>query len=87
MFAVLPYVWMVAVAVTPPEQWRATGQIAGPSQWTAENFRTVLSTLRFARCLGNSLVAAVGTVLLSLVCNKKVVSDGQPSVDRHFSIW
>jgi N,N'-diacetylchitobiose transport system permease protein len=61
VFTLFPVVWMLLTAVNPTAN---SGQLV-PSGLTVENFRYVFVEGRFGIFLRNSLVVAVGTVLIS----------------------
>jgi N,N'-diacetylchitobiose transport system permease protein len=60
-FTVFPVVWMVVTALNPS----ASSASAMPTGLTLDNFRFVLDEGGFGRYLWNSLLVALGTVLVS----------------------
>jgi multiple sugar transport system permease protein len=59
-----PYAWMLITSVTPPEQLVAEGIL--PQDPTLSAYVDLLTTTPYLQYLANSLVVAVGTVLITI---------------------
>jgi multiple sugar transport system permease protein len=62
-----PILWMVTTSFKPAAEITAAPYEFLPEQWRAENYRDAIATLSLGRCLTNSLVLCVGSVLGTLV--------------------
>jgi multiple sugar transport system permease protein len=67
LFAIAPYAWMVITSIRPEADLSNFPLSYLPSQLTFENYATLLQQTSFAFNLWNSLVIAVGAVLVGLV--------------------
>lgn len=67
ILAVFPLVWLVVSAFKSSGEMLANPTKILPMDWTLENFKTVLFTLRFTVNIKNSLVIALATTLVATV--------------------
>ncbi|HWT61673.1 MAG TPA: carbohydrate ABC transporter permease [Ochrobactrum sp.] len=66
LFALAPFAWMVLTSLTPTEQLSATGVSLSPSGWSLDNYERLFNKAQFYKNMLDSLVIAVGTVVLGL---------------------
>lgn len=67
ILAVFPLVWLVVSAFKSSGEMLANPTKILPMDWTLENFKTVLFTLRFTVNIKNSLIIALATTLVATV--------------------
>ena len=67
VFAIAPYAWMVLTSIRPDSDLSTFPLSYVPSQFTLDHYATLLQQTSFAQNLVNSLVIAVGAVLVGLV--------------------
>ncbi len=65
MFA--PYTWMFITSITPPSEM-STGSIL-PQDPTLDAYTNLLTTTPFFQYMANSLMVAVGTVIITISLN------------------
>ncbi|OWL93656.1 sugar ABC transporter permease [Deinococcus indicus] len=66
-YVLFPFYWAIKTSLTPPVDLSRTALAAFPDSITFQNYVDVFRGQPFGRNLLNSLVVAVGTVLISLV--------------------
>jgi multiple sugar transport system permease protein len=66
LFALAPFAWMVLTSLTATEQLSATGVSLSPSGWSLDNYERLFNKAQFYKNMLDSLVIAVGTVVLGL---------------------
>lgn len=66
LFALAPFAWMVLTSLTPTEQLSANGVSLSPSGWSLDNYERLFNKAQFYKNMLDSLVIAVGTVVLGL---------------------
>ncbi|MFC7066561.1 carbohydrate ABC transporter permease [Brucella rhizosphaerae] len=66
LFALAPFAWMVLTSLTPTEQLSASGVSLSPSGWSLDNYERLFNKAQFYKNMLDSLVIAVGTVVLGL---------------------
>ncbi|WP_421566120.1 carbohydrate ABC transporter permease [Ochrobactrum sp. EDr1-4] len=66
LFALAPFAWMVLTSLTPTEQLSANGVSISPSGWSLDNYERLFNKAQFYKNMFDSLVIAVGTVVLGL---------------------
>lgn len=66
-YTLFPFYWAVVSSITPPNQLFATPLRYFPANPTFNSYLTVFSNQDFVRALGNSVLVAGATVLLSLL--------------------
>ncbi len=66
LFALAPFAWMVLTSLTPTEQLSANGVSLAPSGWSLDNYERLFNKAQFYKNMLDSLVIAVGTVVLGL---------------------
>ncbi|QWK79163.1 MULTISPECIES: carbohydrate ABC transporter permease [Brucella/Ochrobactrum group] len=66
LFALAPFAWMVLTSLTPTEQLSASGVSMSPSSWSLANYERLFNKAQFYKNMLDSLVIAVGTVVLGL---------------------
>lgn len=66
LFALAPFAWMVLTSLTPTEQLSANGVSLSPSGWSLDNYERLFNKAQFYKNMFDSLVIAVGTVVLGL---------------------
>ncbi|MGW6780791.1 carbohydrate ABC transporter permease [Brucella pseudogrignonensis] len=66
LFALAPFAWMVLTSLTPTEQLSANGVSLAPSGWSFDNYERLFNKAQFYKNMLDSLVIAVGTVVLGL---------------------
>ncbi len=66
LFALAPFGWMVLTSLTPTEQLSANGVSLAPSGWSLDNYERLFNKAQFYKNMLDSLVIAVGTVVLGL---------------------
>lgn len=66
-YTLFPFYWALVSSITPPNQLFTTPLRYFPATPTLNSYRTVFSNPDFIRALGNSVVVAGTTVLLSLL--------------------
>ncbi|MBC8718705.1 carbohydrate ABC transporter permease [Ochrobactrum sp. Marseille-Q0166] len=66
LFALAPFAWMVLTSLTPTEQLSASGVALSPSGWGFDNYKRLFNKAQFYKNMLDSLVIAVGTVVLGL---------------------
>ncbi|WP_114217274.1 carbohydrate ABC transporter permease [Ochrobactrum sp. 3-3] len=67
LFALAPFVWMVLTSLTPTEQLSSGGVSLSPSGWSLDNYERLFNKAQFYKNMFDSLVIAVGTVILGLL--------------------
>lgn len=67
ILAIFPLVWLVVSAFKSSGEMLANPTKILPMDWTLENFKTVLFTLRFTVNIKNSLIIALATTLVATV--------------------
>jgi ABC-type glycerol-3-phosphate transport system permease component len=67
IFSLGPVLWGLSTALKPPDQVIASPPVFLPATPTLENFKTVVFNTPFPRFFANSVLVAVGTILLALV--------------------
>lgn len=67
LFALAPFAWMVLTSLTPTERLSSHGVSLSPSQWSLDNYERLFNTAKFYKNMFDSLVIAVGTVILGLL--------------------
>jgi multiple sugar transport system permease protein len=66
LFALGPFAWMVLTSLTPTDALNATGVSASPADWSLDNYARLLRQTTFLDNMLDSLIIAVGTVILGL---------------------
>ncbi|MCE7989112.1 MAG: carbohydrate ABC transporter permease [Caldilinea sp. CFX5] len=66
-YTLFPFYWAVVSSITPPNQLFTTPVRYFPATPTLASYRTVFNNPDFMRALGNSVLVAGSTVLLSLL--------------------
>ncbi|MCF6110398.1 carbohydrate ABC transporter permease [Mesorhizobium muleiense] len=66
LFALGPFAWMVLTSLTPTDVLNATGVSASPADWSLDNYARLLRQTTFLDNMLDSLIIAVGTVILGL---------------------
>ncbi|MEN5277652.1 carbohydrate ABC transporter permease [Brucella sp. TWI432] len=66
LFALAPFAWMVLTSLTPTEALSANGVSLSPSGWSLDNYERLFNKTQFYKNMLDSLVIAVGTVVLGL---------------------
>jgi multiple sugar transport system permease protein len=66
LFALAPFAWMVLTSLTPTDVLNATGVSVSPAAWSLENYGRLLRQTSFLDNMLDSLIIAVGTVILGL---------------------
>ncbi|MBA8839835.1 carbohydrate ABC transporter permease [Ochrobactrum sp. RH2CCR150] len=66
LFALAPFAWMVLTSLTPTEQLSSGGVSLSPSGWSLDNYERLFNKAQFYKNMFDSLVIAVGTVILGL---------------------
>ncbi|MDH7787312.1 multiple sugar transport system permease protein [Ochrobactrum sp. 19YEA23] len=66
LFALAPFVWMVLTSLTPTEQLSSGGVALSPPGWSLDNYERLFNKAQFYKNMFDSLVIAVGTVVLGL---------------------
>jgi multiple sugar transport system permease protein len=66
LFALGPFAWMVLTSLTPTDVLNATGVSASPADWSLDNYARLLRQTTFLDNMLDSLIIAVGTVVLGL---------------------
>lgn len=66
LFALAPFAWMVLTSLTPTEALSASGVSLSPSGWSLDNYERLFNKAHFYKNMLDSLVIAVGTVVLGL---------------------
>ncbi|MCX2698067.1 MULTISPECIES: carbohydrate ABC transporter permease [Ochrobactrum] len=66
LFALAPFAWMVLTSLTPTEALSANGVSLSPSGWSLDNYERLFNKAQFYKNMLDSLVIAVGTVVLGL---------------------
>lgn len=66
-YTLFPFYWAIVSSITPPNQLFTTPLRYFPASPTLNSYRTVFSNPDFIRALGNSVLVAGTTVLLSLL--------------------
>lgn len=67
LFALAPFVWMVLTSLTATEQLSSGGVSLSPSGWSLDNYERLFNKAQFYKNMFDSLVIAVGTVILGLL--------------------
>lgn len=67
ILAIFPLIWLVVSAFKSSGEMLANPTKILPMDWTLENFKTVLFTLRFTVNIKNSLIIALATTLVATV--------------------
>ena len=67
-FALAPYLWMVLTSVKPDADIVAFPLRYLPSRLTFEHYETLLEQTSFSKNLLNSLIIAVGAVIVGPIC-------------------
>jgi trehalose/maltose transport system permease protein len=67
LYVLFPFYWAIKTSLTSPADLPQTALSFFPPKPTLDNYSTVFTTPSFLYSLRNSLVVAVGTVLISLV--------------------
>lgn len=67
LFALAPFAWMVLTSLTPTERLSSHGVALSPSEWSMDNYERLFKTAKFYKNMFDSLVIAVGTVVLGLL--------------------
>lgn len=65
ILAVFPLVWLIVSAFKSSGEMLANPTTILPKEWTLENFKTVLFTLKFTVNIKNSLIIALVTTLIA----------------------
>ncbi|RRD25305.1 carbohydrate ABC transporter permease [Brucellaceae bacterium VT-16-1752] len=65
-FALAPFAWMVLTSLTPTDQLSSGGVSLSPSGWSLDNYERLFNKAQFYKNMLDSLVIAVGTVVLGL---------------------
>lgn len=65
ILAVFPLVWLIVSAFKSSGEMLANPTTILPKEWTQENFKTVLFTLKFTVNIKNSLIIALVTTLIA----------------------
>ncbi len=66
LFALAPFAWMVLTSLTPTDQLSSGGESLSPSGWSLDNYERLFNKAQFYKNMLDSLVIAVGTVVLGL---------------------
>jgi multiple sugar transport system permease protein len=66
LFALGPFAWMVLTSLTPADALNATGVSVSPTGWSLDNYFRLLRQTSFLDNMLDSLIIAVGTVILGL---------------------
>ncbi|MFK3665674.1 carbohydrate ABC transporter permease [Ochrobactrum teleogrylli] len=66
LFALAPFAWMVLTSLTPTDQLSSGGVSLSPSGWSLDNYERLFNKAQFYKNMLDSLVIAVGTVVLGL---------------------
>ncbi|WP_353646628.1 carbohydrate ABC transporter permease [Mesorhizobium sp. WSM2239] len=66
LFALAPFAWMVLTSLTPTDVLNATGVSVSPAAWSLGNYGRLLRQTSFLDNMLDSLIIAVGTVILGL---------------------
>lgn len=66
LFALGPFAWMVLTSLTPTDALNATGVSVSPAGWSLDNYARLLRQTSFLDNMLDSLIIAVGTVILGL---------------------
>lgn len=66
LFALGPFAWMVLTSLTPTDALNATGVSVSPTGWSLDNYVRLLRQTSFLDNMLDSLIIAVGTVILGL---------------------
>ena len=66
LFALGPFAWMVLTSLTPTDVLNATGVSVSPTGWSLDNYVRLLRQTSFLDNMLDSLIIAVGTVILGL---------------------
>ncbi|MGX1497794.1 carbohydrate ABC transporter permease [Roseibium aggregatum] len=64
-FALFPLYWLVKIAITPDKLIFTEGTALFPSEFTFENFQTVLIATDFLSYFKNSVIVSVGTAAIT----------------------
>lgn len=65
ILAIFPLVWLLVSAFKSSGEMLANPTTILPKEWTLENFKTVLFTLKFTVNIKNSLIIALATTLIA----------------------
>lgn len=68
-FALFPYLWMLLTSVKPDADIAQWPLCYWPSRVTSEHYATLLARTSFAVNMGNSLIVAVGAMLVGLAAS------------------
>ncbi|SDA98150.1 carbohydrate ABC transporter permease [Mesorhizobium qingshengii] len=66
-FAMAPFAWMILTSLTPTAVLNATGVSISPSGWSFDNYVRLIEQTSFLKNMLDSLIIAVGTVLVGLL--------------------
>ncbi|MBA8820951.1 sugar ABC transporter permease [Ochrobactrum sp. P6BS-III] len=66
LFALAPFAWMVLTSLTPTDQLSSGSVSLSPSGWSLDNYERLFNKAQFYKNMLDSLVIAVGTVVLGL---------------------
>ncbi len=64
-FALFPLYWLVKIAITPDKLIFTEGTALFPSEFTFENFQTVLIATDFLSYFKNSVIVSIGTAVIT----------------------
>lgn len=67
LFAMAPFAWIILTSLTPTEALNATGVSIGPAGWSLDNYVRLLRQTSFLGNMLDSLIIAVGTVVIGLL--------------------
>lgn len=67
IFAMAPFVWMILTSLTPTAVLSATGVALSPKSWSLDNYLRLLEQTSFLKNMLDSLIIAVGTVIVGLL--------------------
>lgn len=67
ILAVFPLLWLLVSAFKSSNEMLGNPTSFWPKQWTMENFKTVLVTLKFTVNIKNSLIVALSTTVLATI--------------------
>src|SRR3954467_5352076 len=63
-----PYLWMFITSITPPEDLAQASNHIWPENPSLESYRELLTGTAFLQYAFNSLVVALGTVIITTIC-------------------
>jgi multiple sugar transport system permease protein len=66
LFAMGPFAWMVLTSLTPTDALNAAGVSVSPKGWSLDNYARLLRQTSFLDNMLDSLIIAIGTVILGL---------------------